>query len=137
MAPLTPDPCLLGAIDAKGVATHLHEVDCAWLQARQAAGSLIAHVVHHLGGKDRSKARARGQGRGQGAGARVGRGPGRGVHLPIHTILHTVADLVLGLEEEVLEGRRGNPAHTQLVLQAPNSAHVHIGRGISGHCQAG
>lgn len=77
-----------------------------------------------------------------GKGQRPGRdqtrdGPGGGRHLPIHAILHAVADLVLGLEEEVLEGRRGNPAHAQLVLKSPNTAHVYVRRGISGHCGAG
>lgn len=64
-----------------------------------------------------------------------GRGGSIGRHLPIHAVLHSVADLVLGLEEEVLEGRWGNPAHTQLVLQAPDTAHMHIGWGIRGHCE--
>ena len=130
MAPLAPDPCLLGAVDAKGIAAHLYEVDCAWLQAGQAAGGLVAHIVHHLAAVAGSEA-------GGGGGARGG-GVGGGVrHLPIHAVLHSVADLVLGLEEEVLEGRRGNPAYAQLVLQAPNSAHVHIGWGVGGHCGAG
>lgn len=130
VAPLAPDPCFLGAIDAKGIATHLHEIDCAWLQAGQAARGLVADIVHHLVAMAGSEARGGGGGRG-GAAWRGGVGIVR--HLPVHAVLHSVADLVLGLEEEVLEGRWGNPAHTQLVLQAPNSAHVHVGWGIGGH----
>lgn len=79
----------------------------------------------------------------QGQGQRPGLGQmkdgtrGRGGHLPIHAVLHAVADLVLGLEEEVLEGRWGNPAHAQLILQAPDTAHMYIRWGISGHCRVG
>lgn len=60
MAPLAPDPCLLGAIDAKRIATHLHEVDCARLQAGQAARGLVADIVHHLVAMAGSEARGGG-----------------------------------------------------------------------------
>ena len=53
VAPLTPDPRFLGAIDAKGVAAHLHEVHGAGFQAGQAAGGLVAHIVHHLDSEDK------------------------------------------------------------------------------------
>lgn len=103
MAPFAPDPGLLGAVDAEGVAAHLHEVDGARLQACQAAGGLVAHIVHHLGGQRR----VRGGGSAAGDGRREEpAGEGRGRHLPVHAVLHSVADLVLGLEEEVLESRR-------------------------------
>lgn len=62
-----------------------------------------------------------------------GAGPGRDGHLPVHAVFHAVADLVLGLKEEVLESRWRDPAHTQLVLQAPNAAHVHVRWGVRGH----
>lgn len=70
MAPLAPDPCLFGAVDAKGVAAHLNEVNGAWLQARQATRGLVAHIVHHLGSKCKV--------RGQGGSGQARAGPGNG-----------------------------------------------------------
>lgn len=55
-------------------------------------------------------------------------------HLPLGAVLHPVLDLVLGLEEEILEGRRGAPAHAQLVLQVAHPADVHVGRRVRGDC---
>lgn len=55
-------------------------------------------------------------------------------HLPLRAVLHPVLDLVLGLEEEILERRRGAPAHAQLVLQVPHPADVHVRRRVGGDC---
>jgi hypothetical protein len=48
VTPLAPDPRFLGAIDPEGVTTDLDEVHGARLQAGQAAGGLVANIVHHL-----------------------------------------------------------------------------------------
>ena len=75
VAPFAPDPSLLGAVDAKGVAAHLHEVDGAGLQACQAAGGLVAPIVHPRGGQRRVRGGACGGGWEEG-GADLGAGPG-------------------------------------------------------------
>ena len=46
-------------------------------------------------------------------------------HLPVLTVLQALAYLVLGLEQEVLEGRWGLPADAQLVFQIPDTANTH------------
>lgn len=48
VAPVAPDASFLGAVDAIGVAPHLDEVDGARAEASQAAGGLVAHIIHHL-----------------------------------------------------------------------------------------
>lgn len=55
-------------------------------------------------------------------------------YLPLDAVLQPVADLVLGLKEEVLEGRWGAPADAQLILQVTHAAHVEVPRGVGGDC---
>lgn len=93
VAPLAPDSRLFRPIDPEWVTTHLDEVNGTGLQARETAGGLVADVIHHLHGEGGVRC----------GGVGSGAGPGRDGHLPVHAVLHAVADLVLGLEEEILE----------------------------------
>lgn len=47
-------------------------------------------------------------------------------YLPIGAVFKPVADLVLGLEEIVFEGRRSSPTYNQLIIEIAHAAHVHI-----------
>lgn len=54
-------------------------------------------------------------------------------YLPVLAVLQPVADLVFGLEQEVLESRRGLPANAQLVFQLPDAADCHSCGRVRGH----
>lgn len=54
-------------------------------------------------------------------------------YLPICAVFKPVADLVLGLEEIVFEGRGSSPSDGQLIVQITHTAHMHIGWRICRH----
>lgn len=57
----------------------------------------------------------------------------RPFYLPVLAVLQPVADLVFGLEQEVLESGRSLPANAQLVFQLPDAADCHSGGWVRGH----
>lgn len=57
-------------------------------------------------------------------------------HLPVSTVLQSVAYLIFGLKEDILELGGTVPANNQLVLEAADSTHLDVSRGVCCHCRA-
>lgn len=56
-------------------------------------------------------------------------------HLPFGAVFQSVANLIFGLEQDVLELGGVGPADRQLVLEVADTTRPHVGRRVCGHCK--